>query len=133
MVKTYWTNMVEASGGKTSTKNTKEKNNLEVAEWVVEAVNKGLYELFPKRFTSDGTDLESCQDVKGEWYFGKDNCAKVLLEYKTVKCTPTVCYDTLAKATEAGKEACFTDNDGGLAQKVGKANCGLKPMLNGMF
>lgn len=81
MLKTYWENAVLASGGIESTTNSVEKGKLQMADWTMLGITKGLFDTMPERFNEDGTEKESCENITGVKTWGT-GCAAIITAYK---------------------------------------------------
>lgn len=104
MLKTYWKNAVDFTGGLEGTKNRSERDSFQNAEWVLEGTREGLYKLFEDRFTEEGLELDTCFDKDGVKYWGTA-CTDVITAYKAhIKIGDLPIYDNNAGCFEGGGE-----------------------------
>lgn len=127
----YRNNMLEFTGGPDGTKNEQEKEDQEIADWIMQGMTEGLTTFFPSKYHVNGQEFPTCFDKDGIKYWSSVECDKIILQYRTELGQPT----PLFYADEAQTPAaiyCYRNNDAAEQRLTGQANCSIKNFANGL-
>jgi hypothetical protein len=93
---------------------------------------KGLFDLFPDRFKEDGTELNTCHDIKGVTVWGDALCATTISAFETaLKIGTLPLYTDKVKANAA--VSCHISDDPALGLETTLEKCTLATFDNGIM